>query len=265
MDVVGDKRPIIGNPIDLVPAPPSGAPQAKPAPQVAPVRVAPPPPVAASAPAPHQHHYAPPAAAGPHAQAYQVPAAAAAAAPPAAATAANAHAPDMDMGGPTMYGGPIDHGRVTAINGLNPYSSGNWTIKARCTNKSQIRPFKSKDGRDSKLFSVELVDQDGEIRATGFGNTVDNLYSIFQPGRVYYVSKGDVKQANKKFTGNINNNYEITFTHNTAVELAYEEADQIPLQHYHFARIRDLPDLGIGTTVGMFNISLFISFFFFPA
>ena len=176
--------------------------------------------------------------------------------PAAAAPVSYAAAPgvvsDAGDGGPapTSFGSAIDHSRVTPISSLNPYSTANWTIKARVSNKSQIRTYAGKNGQGGRLFSVELVDQDGEIRATGFGNTVDSLYPVLQQGKVYYISRGDVKQANKKFTGSINNNYEVTFNHNTSVELAVDDTDALPTQHYRFTRISDLPDVGVGNTTG---------------
>lgn len=149
---------------------------------------------------------------------------------------------------------------MTPISSLNPYSTANWTIKARVSNKSQIRTYAGKNGgQGGRLFSVELVDQDGEIRATGFGNTVDNIYPVLQQGKVYYISRGDVKQANKKFSGSINNNYEVTFNHNTSVELAVDDTDVLPTQHYRFSKIADLPEVGVGNTTGTISLSSLVS------
>lgn len=84
-----------------------------------------------------------------------------------------------------------------------------WTIKARCTVKSDIRHWSNARG-DGKLFSVNLLDEtvrpcqafvvvkesglltmrsQGEIKATGFNEEVDNLYPMFEEGKVYFISK----------------------------------------------------------------------------
>jgi len=57
----------------------------------------------------------------------------------------------------------------------------------------------------------------GEIRATGFNETVDKLDPILEEGKVYRISKARVNIAKKQFT-NLNNEYEIMFDKNTEVE-----------------------------------------------
>jgi len=65
----------------------------------------------------------------------------------------------------------------------------------------------------SRLF----VFSQGEIRATGFNETVDKLDPILEEGKVYRISKARVNIAKKQFT-NLNNEYEIMFDKNTEVE-----------------------------------------------
>jgi len=107
-------------------------------------------------------------------------------------------------------------GRATLpIEGLSPYSN-SWTIKARVTQKSDIRNWSNQRG-EGKLFSVTLMDETGEIRGTGFNLAVDQLYEKFQEGKVYYISKARVNLAKKKFN-NIANDYELALGENTEVE-----------------------------------------------
>lgn len=101
------------------------------------------------------------------------------------------------------------------IEGLSPYSN-NWTIKARVTQKSEIRNWSNQRG-EGKLFSVTLMDETGEIRGTGFNLAVDQLYDKFQEGKVYYISKARVNLAKKKFN-NVPNDYELALEKNTEVE-----------------------------------------------
>ncbi len=58
-----------------------------------------------------------------------------------------------------------------------------WTIKARVTQKSDIKHWSNSKG-EGKLFSVTFMDETGEIRATGFNDTVDNFYELLQEGKV---------------------------------------------------------------------------------
>ena len=111
---------------------------------------------------------------------------------------------------------PPKSGRATVpIEGLSPYSN-TWTIKARVTQKSEIRNWSNQRG-EGKLFSVTLMDETGEIRGTGFNLAVDHLYEKFQEGKVYYISKARVNLAKKKFN-NVANDYELSLGENTEVE-----------------------------------------------
>jgi replication factor A1 len=101
------------------------------------------------------------------------------------------------------------------IEGLSPYSN-NWTIKARVTQKSEIRNWSNQRG-EGKLFSVTFMDETAEIRGTGFNLAVDQLYDKLEEGKVYYISKARVNLAKKKFN-NVANDYELALEKNTEVE-----------------------------------------------
>lgn len=108
------------------------------------------------------------------------------------------------------------HTNIYPIEALSPYAH-KWTIKARCTNKSDIKTWHNKNG-EGKLFSVNLLDDSGEIRGTAFQEQCDTLYTLFQEGGVYYItSPCKVQLAKKQFT-NLNNDYELTFERDTMVE-----------------------------------------------
>lgn len=82
--------------------------------------------------------------------------------------------------------------------------------------KSEIKTWHNKNG-EGKLFSVNLLDESGEIRATGFKEQCDQLYDQFREGGVYYISNCAVKLAKKQFS-NVNNDYELTFQNESIVE-----------------------------------------------
>ena len=121
------------------------------------------------------------------------------------------------------------HGNIYPIEGLSPYQN-NWTIKARVTQKSDIKTWSNARG-EGKLFNVTLMDDSGEIRATGFNLAVDELYPKLEEGKVYYISKARVNLAKKKFS-NVNNDYELSFERNTEVEeVSYIRTAYVPLSN----------------------------------
>lgn len=97
---------------------------------------------------------------------------------------------------------------------MSPYQN-NWTIKARVTQKSDIRTYSNQRG-DGKLFSVTLMDESGDIKGTAFNTACDALYDKVQEGKVYYVSKARVDIAKKKFGSN--NQYELSLNATTEFE-----------------------------------------------
>lgn len=119
---------------------------------------------------------------------------------------------------PSRANGPSSaaHGNVYPIEALSPYAH-KWTIKVRCTNKSDVKTWHNKNG-EGKLFSVNLLDQSGEIKGTAFNEQCDSLYDIFQEGAVYYISSPCRVQLAKKQYTNLNNDYELSFERDTMVE-----------------------------------------------
>ena len=115
----------------------------------------------------------------------------------------------------TLSKAPGRAGSIYPIEGLSPYQN-NWTIKARVTQKSDIKTWSNARG-EGKLFNVTFMDDSGEIRGTAFNLVADELYPKLEEGKVYYVSKARVNLAKKKFS-NVNNDYELSFERNTEVE-----------------------------------------------
>ena len=143
------------------------------------------------------------------------------------------------------------HANIYPIEALSPYSH-KWTIKARCTSKSDIKTWHNRNG-EGKLFSVNLLDDSGEIRATGFNDQCDLLYELLQEGSVYYISSPCRVQIAKKQFSNLNNDYELTFERDTVVEKA-EEQDGVPQVRFNFTGIGDLQSVEKDTTTDIVGI-----------
>jgi replication factor A1 len=112
---------------------------------------------------------------------------------------------------------------IYPIEGLSPYQN-NWTIKARVTQKSDIHTYSNQRG-EGKLFNVHLMDESGEIKATGFNAVVDEFYDKLQEGKVYYVSKARVNLAKKKFS-NLTNDYELSLERHTEIEEVVHQSNR---------------------------------------
>lgn len=71
---------------------------------------------------------------------------------------------------------------------------------------------------EGRLFTVNFLDETGEIRATAFNDECDKYFDMLQEGQVYYISKTRVNMAKKQFS-NVNNDYELTLTRDSEIEL----------------------------------------------
>lgn len=143
------------------------------------------------------------------------------------------------------------HGNIHPIEALSPYSH-KWTIKARCTHKGDIKTWHNKNG-EGKLFSVNFLDESGEIRATGFNDAVDQWYDVLQENSVYYISSPCRVQLAKKQFSNVNHDYELTFERDTVIEKA-EDMDGVPQVRFNFTTIADLQNVEKDATVDVIGV-----------
>jgi len=99
-----------------------------------------------------------------------------------------------------------------------------WTIKARVTNKSQLRTF-SKSGGNGKVFHVQLLDvHGGEIRASFFNEAADSCWEKVHVGKCYSMSRGAVRVANQQYN-TCNHRYEISFDKGAQIDEAADDAE----------------------------------------
>ncbi|XP_015524871.1 replication protein A 70 kDa DNA-binding subunit [Neodiprion pinetum] len=126
---------------------------------------------------------------------------------------------------------------TTPIEALSPYQN-RWVIRARVANKSAIKTWSNARGEGS-LFSMDLVDETGEIRCTAFRDQCDKFYNMIEFGKIYYISRCQLKPANKQFS-NLKNEYEMTMTSETEVVPCHDDSDEIPTVKYDFAPISEI-------------------------
>lgn len=154
---------------------------------------------------------------------------------------------------PTRGGGASHNGNnvIYPIEALSPYAH-KWTIKARVSAKSDIKTWHKNTG-EGKLFSVNLLDESGEIKATGFNDQVDQFYDLLQEGDVYYISNPcSVRLAKKQFS-NLPNDYELSFERDTIIEKA-EDQTNVPQVRFNFCGIQALNDVEKDTTVDVIGV-----------
>ncbi|CAI9771632.1 unnamed protein product [Fraxinus pennsylvanica] len=147
--------------------------------------------------------------------------------------------------------------RIIPIAALNPYQ-GRWTIKARVTAKGELRHYNNPRG-DGKVFSFDLLDSDGgEIRVTCFNAVADQFYNQIEPGRVYMISKGTLKPAQKNFN-HLRNEHEIFLDGTSTVEPCFEDDKSIPQQQFHFRSIDEIEGVENNSVVDVIGVVSSIS------
>jgi replication factor A1 len=192
--------------------------------------------------------------------------------------------------------------RVFPLVSLNPYQ-GSWTIKVRVTSKGNMRTYKNARG-EGCVFNVELTDEDvshnkhlcskcyvgcklfsqsqlsgkydslvplfqgTQIQATMFNEAAKKFFDRFQLGKVYYISKGSLKLANKQFK-TVKNDYEMTLNENSVVEEAGNEEIFVPETKFNFVQIDELgPYVNARELVGknplLENVCLHVNNIFLP-
>ncbi|KAI0521847.1 replication factor-A protein [Xylaria bambusicola] len=155
-------------------------------------------------------------------------------------------------GGGMQSTGSKAHGNIVIypIEAITPYAH-KWTIKARVTSKSDIKTWHKASG-EGKLFSVNLLDESGEIRATGFNEQCDAFYELLQEGQVYYISTCKVNLAKKQFS-NLPNDYELAFERETMIEKA-EDQSSVPQVRFNFVPISELQSVEKDVTVDVVGV-----------
>ncbi|XP_020534380.1 replication protein A 70 kDa DNA-binding subunit C isoform X2 [Jatropha curcas] len=159
---------------------------------------------------------------------------------------------------PPMYSnrGPVARNeappRIMPISALNPYQ-GRWTIKARVTVKGELRHYNNPRG-DGKVFSFDLLDSDGgEIRVTCFNAVADQFYNQIEAGKVYLISRGSLRPAQKNFN-HLHNDLEIFLEIGSVIQPCFEDDNSIPRQQFHFRSISEVESMDNNSIVDIIGV-----------
>ncbi|XP_034832124.1 replication protein A 70 kDa DNA-binding subunit [Maniola hyperantus] len=166
-------------------------------------------------------------------------------------TPALVHSLAKPAAGPSLDSSLLGSQMTHPIASLSPYQN-KWVIKARVMNKSPIRTWSNPKG-EGKLFSMDLCDESGEIRATAFKNECEKFYDMIQADKVYYISRCQLKTANKQYT-TLKNDYEMTFTPDTVVAECMEDASALPTVKYDFVPISDIANKSPDTILDVIGV-----------
>lgn len=138
------------------------------------------------------------------------------------------------------------------ISSLSPYQN-KWVIKARVMSKSNIRSWSNAKG-EGKLFSFDVMDESGEIRCTAFKDQCDKFYDVIEVDRVYFISKCQLKPANKQYSA-LKNDYEMTCNFDTVIEPCQDDDEiTIPEIKYDFVPISQIANIEPKSSVGKIKI-----------
>lgn len=140
--------------------------------------------------------------------------------------------------------------RIHAIANLTPYQN-RWKIRARVSCKSAIRNWSNSRG-EGKLFNMTVIDESGEIRITAFNDAVDKFYKFIEVNKVYYISRANLKTANKQYS-NVNNNYEMTLNPDSVIELCTDESD-LPTWSFDFKKLKDLAQVEPASIIDVIGV-----------
>jgi replication factor A1 len=125
------------------------------------------------------------------------------------------------------------------IQTINPYQSG-WTIRGRCTYKSDLRTFQNPRG-EGQVVSFELTDKSGSIRITAFTDRAAEVVAKVKAGKVYSVSRAQLRQANERYNKSTSP-FEMTLDSAAVLRETVDDGSVTQIR-YHFTKVADLEQL----------------------
>jgi len=139
------------------------------------------------------------------------------------------------------------------ISELSTYHS-RWLIRARVTQKGQLRSFASRTGgAQNQVFDCYLLDESGiEIRASFFGQMAEQNKDKIQQGKCFTLSRGNVRIANRQYNRS-NHRYELVFDRDALIEEA-ADTSKIDTIKYSFTDLHALQSKAVPCTVDLVGV-----------
>jgi replication factor A1 len=103
------------------------------------------------------------------------------------------------------------------------------------------------------VFNLDLLDDSGEVRLSGFTQAAESFYDILEENQVYFFKNFSVKPANRQFS-QLDNDYEIQFTGETQVLPCLENNDTIPTISFNFVDIASIENAEPNSFVDVIGI-----------
>eukprot|EP00347_Sterkiella_histriomuscorum_P022069 403331791 len=114
------------------------------------------------------------------------------------------------------------------IKDLNTASGEDWFIKGRVTKKGKKIVYAT-----GFMLKIELIDKEGtQIEGTFYKDSCDKFIDKIEEGKIYVIGKGQIANANKKFTS-IQNDYRIIFTEHSHVQEYVSMKDEVESKQSH--------------------------------
>lgn len=141
---------------------------------------------------------------------------------------------------------------ICPISHLSPYQN-KWCLKVLVTSKTQMKQWSNSRGSGC-LFSMDLMDDSGEIRCTAFREMAEKYHSFVQVDKMYYISKCQIKVANKQFSA-INNDYEMTIGNESIIQECHDnDASLSSASMYNFVPLDLVKDKTVGSLIDIIGV-----------
>jgi replication factor A1 len=118
-----------------------------------------------------------------------------------------------------------------------------------------VRTYTNAKG-EGKMFSVDLVDDSGEIKCTFFNEAVDQYEHMFEVGKVFIISRSGIKPGNPKFC---RTPFEMSINKSTVIT-EVEEVINAPKRRYEFIDAIDrIQDLTVASLVEVIGVIILVN------
>lgn len=106
---------------------------------------------------------------------------------------------------------------LETVKDISPFVAGaGWKIRVKVVTKSPLKEYNT-DGREGKIFRVNLMDKTGTISMIFFNEHANNFYSKVEVNKTYQISGGQIKVARKMYNTEPVHTYEIFADRNTEI------------------------------------------------